>query len=536
MAEYAQHRGFKCPIVFGVSDNGIAISLKGYNWLQKEYIKKLRMEYFECDGRDMGAIYEQTQAAVEYTRNTSRPAFILYKNIPRRFGHAATDRQLAYLTPDEINSVAAENPLAYASAQAVKDGLVTYKELHEMYYNTWEECKTAFNEAVTEPKVTERAVVQAHTSQPLWTPEVVPETQVLTPPNDRNIEYKAKDKHVMRKHMTRVFDEILDEQSDVVYVGEDVEHGGYYLVTDGLAKKYPHRVKDFPPEESVLMGLGVGYAQIGLVPIVEIPYAKYLDCGVDQFFEAALMNWLSKGRQPNGMVVRLQGFDRGVFGGNFHTHNMLHIPPGLDVVCYSNGPEYARGMRHAVKQAREGRVVMSVDCTNLLNQKHMNIAEKDCLLEMPYTKAGEIGSFDEVTVYGSKKATAAVVTYGNGVQTSILAAREMKERYDIDVKVIDNPYLSGISTGLLEAMEGVDAVVFADICKFGQHPFGAHIGSLKFRDLLPERWQVCAAQPTYNPLGTYLTFLNVPDVTHAIKHVLDIETFMTSAEMPSMRY
>eukprot|EP01061_Rhynchopus_euleeides_P020168 TRINITY_DN32905_c0_g1_i1.p1 TRINITY_DN32905_c0_g1~~TRINITY_DN32905_c0_g1_i1.p1 ORF type:complete len:771 (+),score=312.17 TRINITY_DN32905_c0_g1_i1:36-2315(+) len=644
IAEYAQHRNFKCPLVFTVSDNGIAISLKGYDWLQKEYVKKLRMKSFEADGRDMGAVFSQTKAAALYSRTTGRPSFLLYKNLPRRFGHAATDRQTAYLSPDEINGAAVENPLAYAAAQAVQAGAVTYAELHEMYTTTWAECRKAFDEAVNEPKVTERSVVQATTSQPLWEPEEPPARLARLPPNEANGDHAPKDLHVMRKHMTRVFDEILAEQSDVVYVGEDVEHGGYYLVTDGLAKKYPHRVKDFPPEESALMGLGIGYAQIGFVPVVEIPYAKYLDCGVDQFFEAGLMNWLSHGRQPCGMVIRLQGFDRGVFGGNFHTHNMLHLPPGIDVVCYSNGPEYARGMRHCVKQARAGRVVMSVDCTNLLNSKHLDPQDRDglwempytkagdiasfdevtvygppdattavvtygngvitsiaaaremeekygidvkvidcpylsgipeglleamqgvdavvfadiCkfgqhpfgahignskhldpqdrdgLWEMPYTKAGDIASFDEVTVYGPPDATTAVVTYGNGVITSIAAAREMEEKYGIDVKVIDCPYLSGIPEGLLEAMQGVDAVVFADICKFGQHPFGAHIGSLKFRDLLPDRWQVCAAQPTYNPLGTYLTFLNVPDVTHAIKHVLGIEKFMTSAEMPSM--
>ena len=42
----------------------------------------------------------------------------------------------------------------------------------------------------------------------------------------------------MRKNMTRLFDEILSNNSDTVYIGEDVQHGGYYLVTEGLAKKY----------------------------------------------------------------------------------------------------------------------------------------------------------------------------------------------------------------------------------------------------------------------------------------------------------
>jgi pyruvate/2-oxoglutarate/acetoin dehydrogenase E1 component len=45
----------------------------------------------------------------------------------------------------------------------------------------------------------------------------------------------------MRKNMTRALDEFLSGSatrgSDVVYIGEDVEHGGYYLVTEGLKKK-----------------------------------------------------------------------------------------------------------------------------------------------------------------------------------------------------------------------------------------------------------------------------------------------------------
>lgn len=41
-------------------------------------------------------------------------------------------------------------------------------------------------------------------------------------------------------------------------------------------------------------------------------------------------------------------------------------------VCFSRGDDYVRGMRHAVHQAAAGRVVMSVDCTALLNQRHVH--------------------------------------------------------------------------------------------------------------------------------------------------------------------
>ena len=128
-----------------------------------------------------------------------------------------------------------------------------------------------------------------------------------------------------------------------------MEHGGYYLVTEGLKHKFGSRVADFPPDETGLVGAAIGYAQAGLLPICEIPYAKYLDCGGDMFTEAVVMHWLSNGNSPNGMVVRLQGFDKGVFGGNYHTHNMISTPPGLDVVCFSNGWDWVRRTQQTPK-------------------------------------------------------------------------------------------------------------------------------------------------------------------------------------------
>jgi pyruvate/2-oxoglutarate/acetoin dehydrogenase E1 component len=41
----------------------------------------------------------------------------------------------------------------------------------------------------------------------------------------------------MRKHMTRVIAEVIAGDKSVVYIGEDVDHGGYYLVTDRWIEK-----------------------------------------------------------------------------------------------------------------------------------------------------------------------------------------------------------------------------------------------------------------------------------------------------------
>lgn len=45
----------------------------------------------------------------------------------------------------------------------------------------------------------------------------------------------------MRKQMTRLYEELLRANTDMVYIGEDVQHGGYYLVTEGLEKSFPLR-------------------------------------------------------------------------------------------------------------------------------------------------------------------------------------------------------------------------------------------------------------------------------------------------------
>lgn len=283
----------------------------------------------------------------------------------------------------------------------------------------------------------------------------------------------------------------------------------YYLVTDGLADKHPQRVRDFPPDETSILGVGLGFSQAGLIPIVEMPYAKYLDCGFDMFNEVAIGNWLSDGQQPAGMMIRLQGFDLGVFGGNFHTHNTLYTPPGIDVVCYSNGEDYVRGWRYAMEQAKAGRVVMSVDSTNLLNLRH--VFGEDDKWRRPFPTDDEVLPFDQVIEYGTGKRLG-IVSYGNGVLASLRVREQLRAEGVKDVVVIDSPYLSHATEGLRQAVRGLDAVVFADVCKHGQHPLAGVVTELHGDGQLPAKWQCVAALPTYNPLGSTITFTSEEDI------------------------
>ena len=329
--------------------------------------------------------------------------------------------------------------------------------------------------------------------------------------------------------MTKVFDELLDD-ADVVYIGEDVEHGGYYLVTEGLVARHGQaKVRNFPPDETALVGVGMGLSQAGMTPIVEIPYAKYLDCAADIFAEVVIMNWLTNGTQRAGMLVRLQGFDRGLFGGNFHTHNMITILPGLDVVCYSNGYDYVRGIRYAMRQVRQGRVVMSVDSTHLLNKRHLREGGDDKLLLHMYPSVGFEMPFDEVVFYKLQnglvtrsspgddplKVDILIVSYGNGVVSSLIAMEELNKE-GVSAIVIDCPYLSKPPKQLREHVQGggFQNIIFADVCKEGAGmPLGGIANSLQNEGLLDSMyWRVIGAAPTYNPLGNMVTFLDTQNI------------------------
>lgn len=111
-ATYAFHRGFRCPVVFVISDNDISISLKGHGYLTNHFRHTLGMPVFSAHGGDLLSVWAETARAISMARRHARPVTLIYNNLPRRFGHAATDRQGAYLTPEEIQRAAESNPLA----------------------------------------------------------------------------------------------------------------------------------------------------------------------------------------------------------------------------------------------------------------------------------------------------------------------------------------------------------------------------------------------------------------------------------------
>ncbi|MDQ6921822.1 MAG: alpha-ketoacid dehydrogenase subunit beta [Candidatus Dormibacteraeota bacterium] len=139
------------------------------------------------------------------------------------------------------------------------------------------------------------------------------------------------------------------ERDDRVWVlGEDVgKKGGVFLATEGLHGKFGEaRVLDTPLAESAIVGVAIGSALNGLIPVAEIQFADFIHPAFDQIVsEAARIRYRSNGVWSCPIVIRAP-FGGGVHGGLYHSQSVeafyAHVP-GLKVVIPST-PEDAKGL------------------------------------------------------------------------------------------------------------------------------------------------------------------------------------------------
>ena len=204
-----------------------------------------------------------------------------------------------------------------------------------------------------------------------------------------------------------------------------------------------------------------------------------------------------------------------------------------------------------MRQARAGRVVMSVDSTDLLNRRHVATKDDGCLSQFPVLSAEHCNemTFDDVVVYsadaaavgsreqlltdlsaGRRTIKAVLVTYGNGVPTSLLAVKNLfADSASADgllpeeVLVVDCPYLSAVPAQLTELLTAVHSqnpdfsLLCADVCKeSGNMPLHQYTLTLQREALLPRSWSIIGAANTYNPLSRTLTFLNETSIREAL--------------------
>ncbi|MFT6218814.1 MAG: pyruvate dehydrogenase E1 component beta subunit [Cycloclasticus pugetii] len=141
---------------------------------------------------------------------------------------------------------------------------------------------------------------------------------------------------------------------NIVVLGEDIgANGGVFRATDKLQKEFgSKRVFDTPLAESAIVGMSIGMASQGLIPIVEIQFMGFIYSAIDQILNhAARLRNRTRGRLSCPMVIRAP-FGGGIHAPEHHCEStealFAHIP-GLRVVIPSS-PARAYGLLIAAIQ------------------------------------------------------------------------------------------------------------------------------------------------------------------------------------------
>lgn len=138
--------------------------------------------------------------------------------------------------------------------------------------------------------------------------------------------------HTLRDEMRR--------DGNVMVLGEDVgRDGGVFRATEGLLREFgAERVIDTPLAEDGIIGMAIGMALYGLLPVAEIQFLDFIYPAFDQIVsELAKFRYRSGGQYPAHIVIRTP-YGGGVKGGLYHSQSteayFVHTP-GLTVVTPS---------------------------------------------------------------------------------------------------------------------------------------------------------------------------------------------------------
>ena len=254
--------------------------------------------------------------------------------------------------------------------------------------------------------------------------------------------------------------EAMAADDRVVVLGEDIAvRGGVFRVTQDFLDEFgQERVIDTPLAEAGIIGLAVGMALHGLLPVAEIEFADFIHPAFDQMVsEVARMRYRSNGDFGLPMVVRAP-WGGGVHGALYHSQSIEafygHIP-GIKVVVPSTPADASGMLRSAIKDP---------DPVLFLEHKRTYRLIKgdvpDEPFEVPIGKADVKREGDDLTA----------VSYGLSLHLCLEAASRLQDEHGVSVEVVDVRTISPLDAETILASvrkTGKAMVVYEDNRTYG---------------------------------------------------------------------
>ncbi|HBH04118.1 MAG TPA: alpha-ketoacid dehydrogenase subunit beta [Candidatus Rokubacteria bacterium] len=210
----------------------------------------------------------------------------------------------------------------------------------------------------------------------------------------------------------------------VYCIGEDIVLGLPFGVTKGLVDEFgAERVLNAPISEAAIVGSAMGAALTGLVPVVDMHFADFVTCAMDEVVnQIAKSRYMFGGQLDCPLTLRMP-YGIGRSGGGHHSNSVeawFVNTPGLKV-CIPSTPADARGLlKTAIR-----------DPDPVLVFEHRGL----------YRVTGEVPEAETLVPLGVADVKrpgrdATVIATARMVHASLEAARRLAEE-GIEVEVVD---------------------------------------------------------------------------------------------------
>ncbi|WP_136163183.1 thiamine pyrophosphate-dependent enzyme [Sphingomonas flavalba] len=468
-AQWTAFQSVPLPLLFVCEDNGIGISTRTPSgWIGASFSARPGLRYFACDGLDLYDTFRVASEAAAFVRNRRKPAFLHVRTV-RLYGHAGADMPTTYMDRETLEAEEANDPLLHGVRLLSEAGALAPDDALAIYRDTETRVERIAAEVVTRPRLSTAEEVMAH---------LIPPPRPCRRGNGPSAEARTRafggdlkpleSPQIMSRLINWALIDLMLDHDEIVLMGEDVgRKGGVYGVTQKLEARFGRaRVIDTLLDEQSILGLGIGMAHNGFLPMPEIQFLAYLHNAEDQLRgEAATLPFFSSGQFTNPMVVRIAGlgYQKG-FGGHFHNDNSLAVLrdiPGLILACPSNGTDAAMMLRECVRLAREEqRLVVFLEPIALYPMRDLHEAGDGGWLHR-YPAPSERVGFGDVGRHGDGE-DIALLTFGNGTYL----ARQAQKRLGgegIAARVIDIRWLSPLpEDNIVAALDGCRRVLIVD--------------------------------------------------------------------------
>ncbi|HST85403.1 MAG TPA: transketolase C-terminal domain-containing protein [Kineosporiaceae bacterium] len=453
---WAARQGVPMPLLLICEDNGLSASMPTPpGWIRSLYEAREGLRYLSADtAGDPLAVLETTHQAVEIARTHRRPV-LLHLSCVRIGGHSGSDHEETYRRADRIAADLAKDPLVATMEAMVRTGVLGGQEVAERLLDIRDRVASAVEEALHRPKLATSADVMAPMAP--RRPAAVAILAARVPPPSRRAEAfgelppELEGPLTLSESINRALLDAALVSPNLVLLGRDIGRlGGAYGVTRGLHKRLgPTRVVDTVLDEQTTLGLSLGAAVSGLLPVAEIQNLTDLYAAGGQLRnEAATLSFLSGGAYRNPLVIRVPGlpYQDGIGGaaGGDNAFAMLRDIPGLVIACPAH-PSEAPGLLRTCLAAAEadGTISVFLEPIALYDQRDM-LKLGDDAWRAPYPAPPLWGSFHapigRASVWGAGS-DLTIVSYGNGLRMSMRVAAEL-ERDGIDCRVVDLRWLA----------------------------------------------------------------------------------------------